>query len=370
MVNTRTEATIYSSPEEDGSPWRKRTQARSLPLTRNMDIEGVLPPQLALFSHSQADKSSTGEPVQITTGTARSASTDMWRNITAEALSARTQPSYGVTAVTTLVHTDANSSEAGNTVVMAPYTVSTGPLHTETTDGNTLSGMTLYTTSTGGVCKDAPLGEAQPSLQPDPSLTFALRRAALPVHAQVEPAPGQGWPLERRVEEGAEPLSGCEVKQCPHGDMAKVEVAAEARSLSRAGAETPVTQGDTDMSDEDAVVRLNRQLDGFRKGDLFLGRFEMLGAMHRRRGGTLLDGICFAVAVTCNWVGKLGRTAEACVQNDALYVRFLGEACMGAKTRSHPSKAMSNQHTCWSCDDPFRLQHVSLGIAAWLRFLQ
>ena len=38
---------------------------------------------------------------------------------------------------------------------------------------------------------------------------------------------------------------------------------------------------------EQLLVRLQRQLDGFCSGDLFLGRFEMLGAHSRRRGGVL-----------------------------------------------------------------------------------
>ena len=40
--------------------------------------------------------------------------------------------------------------------------------------------------------------------------------------------------------------------------------------------------------EELAVKRLKRQLDSFGKNDLFLGRFEMLGRKHRRRGGAVL----------------------------------------------------------------------------------
>ena len=38
-------------------------------------------------------------------------------------------------------------------------------------------------------------------------------------------------------------------------------------------------------TDEHAMMRLQRQLDGFRENDVFLERFQMFGRQHRRRGG-------------------------------------------------------------------------------------
>ena len=264
---------------EASSPIRKRTQARSLPLSREKHNDGSLTPPISLFSHSQTIDPSTREPGQTVVLSPYTISSTGSPDA-AEAGSAHAAPPFAASTAPTFVCTATESSEPGNTIVLAPYTVSRGPLHADTTGDSNESDMPLRNPSNGAACSGASAGLSNP-LHGE-SLTLALN--ALPVSPPgSDLAQGSSMPGERVVTAGEAPSAGGTVQHGCVGVMHEVHAAGPAYPVTQGAMDTASSTGD------DEVLRLNQQLNAFGKGDLFLGRFEMLGPMHRRRGGALLD---------------------------------------------------------------------------------
>lgn len=97
-----------------------------------------------------------------------------------------------------------------------------------------------------------------------------------------------------------------------HGTSETVHSGVRADAGAGAGADGPEARGAaTQLAEvqaaskgkEGTIRRLWRQLDSFGEHDVFLGRFVMLGRGQRRRGGALCCAVmlCFARHTTCVW---------------------------------------------------------------------
>eukprot|EP00892_Ulva_mutabilis_P004444 jgi/Ulvmu1/2371/UM130_0002.1 len=73
------------------------------------------------------------------------------------------------------------------------------------------------------------------------------------------------------------------------------------------------------MTGEELIVRLHRQLDAFGEDDLFLGRFEMLGRQQRRRGGQAVVQFAEGATDHCQYAIKFFLDYESFLVEAALY---------------------------------------------------
>lgn len=178
-------------------------------------------------------------------------------------------------------------TKPGSTIVFAPYTVTSAQRASTSTPSSSsgnrdarsiMHGHSDIARSAGdgkgdGVGETSRHSTNQGSFQHSPELRMR-------VHGEIELATQES----RQLECGSSLVatSGEDVDD-RRGTPSKIRRDGLAQAAD-------VTQQTTDVNTAAVARRLQRQLDSFAASDLFLGRFEMLGRRHRRRGGATRIG--------------------------------------------------------------------------------
>ena len=98
------------------------------------------------------------------------------------------------------------------------------------------------------------------------------------------------------------------------------------------------------QSAQQLLARLQRQLDGFRTDDLFLMRFEMLGAQTRRRGGALPGLLYFPPGCSSDVAAFI--SPRMCVLKSFMSWYDIVSTASTIADRTAPLRTRSDMHTC------------------------